>query len=317
MLMSTKLLSDQEYLETHLKDLSTVVSGLENPVVAQLCGNDPDAIVQAGRKLQNYCQGIVDLNLGCPQGLARDGHYGAYLLGQSDWSLVELIVSSMAQSFTVPVSVKTRLCQPQVKTLELYQRLEHCGASWLILHGRTISARRRRQGSADLTEVKRLKENLSIPIISNGNVRGHNDIWENLAFTGADGLMVGETLLGNPCVFTETLPDPVDISFEYLSLCHQYPGIASLQAIQTHIRHFIEFQCGRETWFNKFRTALSATRSIEDIEHLVYLKLERWRGRKSRYLSDCWENQDKDSTSSSESDHSDLSAGDLDLLTMP
>lgn len=58
MLMSTKLLSDQEYLETHLKDLSTVVSGLENPVVAQLCGNDPDAIVQAGRKLQNYCQGI-------------------------------------------------------------------------------------------------------------------------------------------------------------------------------------------------------------------------------------------------------------------
>lgn len=135
-------------------------------------------------------------------------------------------------------------------------------------------------------------------------------------------------------VFTETLPDPVDISFEYLSLCHQYPGIASLQAVQTHVRHFIEFQwygwhfdflansrftisSGRETWFNKFRTALSATRSIEDIEHLVYLKLERWRGRKSRYLSDCWENQDKDSTSSSESDHSDLSAGDLDLLTMP
>lgn len=156
----------------------------------------------------------VDLNLGCPQGLARNGHYGAYLSGQSDWSLVESIglnlqvcrvigwlgslVSSMTQSFTVPVSVKTRLCQPQVKTLELYQRLEHCGASWLILHGRTISARRRRQGSADLTEVKRLKENLSIPIISNGNVRGHNDIWENLAFTGADGLMVGETLLGNP-----------------------------------------------------------------------------------------------------------------------
>jgi hypothetical protein len=58
MLMSRRLLNDQEYLETHLKDLSTVVSGLENPVVAQLCGNDPDTIVQAGRKLQNYCQGI-------------------------------------------------------------------------------------------------------------------------------------------------------------------------------------------------------------------------------------------------------------------
>jgi tRNA-dihydrouridine synthase 1 len=104
----------------------------------------------------------------------------------------------MAHSFTVPVSVKTRLCQPQVKTLELYRRLENCGASWLTLHGRTISARRRRQGSADLGEVRRLKEKLSIPIISNGNVRGHDDIREILAFTGVDGLMVGETLLGNP-----------------------------------------------------------------------------------------------------------------------
>jgi len=46
--------------------------------------------------------------------------------------------------------------------------------------------------------VKRLKEGLSIPVISNGNVRNHADLWHNLTLTGADGLMVGETLLGNP-----------------------------------------------------------------------------------------------------------------------
>jgi tRNA-dihydrouridine synthase 1 len=104
----------------------------------------------------------------------------------------------MAQSFTVPASVKLRLCQPNPKTLELSQRLERCGASWVALHARTVSARRRRQGAADLNEVKRLKDGLSIPVISNGNVRTHADLWDNLALTGADGLMVGETLLGNP-----------------------------------------------------------------------------------------------------------------------
>ena len=33
----------------------------------------------------------IDLNLGCPQEHARSGHYGAYLLGQKDWPLVEQI----------------------------------------------------------------------------------------------------------------------------------------------------------------------------------------------------------------------------------
>jgi len=104
----------------------------------------------------------------------------------------------MSRSFVVPVSVKLRLCQPNMKTLELSQRLEGCGASWITLHARTVSTRRRRQGAANLNEVKRLKEGLSIPVISNGNVRNHADLWDNLTLTGADGLMVGETLLGNP-----------------------------------------------------------------------------------------------------------------------
>lgn len=104
----------------------------------------------------------------------------------------------MAKSFTVPTSVKLRLCQPNQKTLDLSRRLEGCGASWITLHARTVSARRRRQGAADLSEVKRLKEGLSIPVISNGNVRAHTDLWDNLSLTGADGVMVGETLLGNP-----------------------------------------------------------------------------------------------------------------------
>jgi len=104
----------------------------------------------------------------------------------------------MASSFSVPVSAKLRLCQPVPKTIELAKRLEIQGASWITLHARTVSARRRRQGAADLNVVKELKMHLNVPTISNGNVRVHTDLQSNLAFTGADGLMVGETLLGNP-----------------------------------------------------------------------------------------------------------------------
>jgi tRNA-dihydrouridine synthase 1 len=104
----------------------------------------------------------------------------------------------MSHSLTVPVSAKLRLCQPAPKTLDFAQRLEACGVSWIALHARTVSARRRRQGAADLSEVKRLKDHMHVPIISNGNVRVWSDIQDNLLFTGADGVMIGETLLGNP-----------------------------------------------------------------------------------------------------------------------
>ncbi|KAF9450623.1 FMN-linked oxidoreductase [Macrolepiota fuliginosa MF-IS2] len=312
MLMPNRLLDEQEYLEQQLKDLSTVAHGIDQPVVVQLCGNDPDTIVKAGRKLQNHCQGI-DLNLGCPQEHARDGRFGAYLLGQSDWPLVETIVSSMAKSFTVPTSVKMRLCQPTPKTLQLSRRLEACGASWLTLHARTVSARRRRQGAADLNEVKQLKEGLSIPVISNGNVRIHADLWDNLILTGADGLMVGETLLGNPYIFSGTVPDPVDVSLEYLSLFNQYPGVASLQTAQTHVRHFIEFQCGRRPWFNEFRAALSATKSVEEMFHLLCSKVQRWRGRNPRCPPNFMETECNSNSSNDEAHASDALTGDLGI----
>ncbi|KAJ7913880.1 t-diRNAhydrouridine synthase [Mycena leptocephala] len=281
MLKPDSLLNDQEYLEFHLRDLTMNPSCPERPVVVQLCGNDPETIVQAGRKLQTYCDGI-DLNLGCPQQVALDGHFGAYLLGQKDWPLVEEIVSAMSNSFTVPVAAKLRICQAAPKTLDLAQRLEACGASWLTLHARTVAPRRRRHGAADLSQVKRLKDNLSIPVVSNGNVRVWSDLEENLNHTGADGCMVAETLLGNPCLFANQVPDPVDISLEYLALCRDYPGTASLSVITTHVRHFIDLQCHRRPWYRKFRPALSACKTLDDVERLLRVKVERWRGRAPR-----------------------------------
>jgi tRNA-dihydrouridine synthase 1 len=123
----------------------------------------------------------------------------------------------MSHSFTVPVSTKLRLCQPSSKTLDFAKRLEASGASWITLHARHVSARRRRQGAADLIEIKNLKDNLSVPVVSNGNVRVWQDILDNRKFTGADGIMVGETLLGNPWYAVSTIAS-FSFSFELDSI---------------------------------------------------------------------------------------------------
>lgn len=59
MYVPEKLLNDQEYLEYHIRDLSEGRSdGLGHPVVGQVCGNDPELVVQAARKIQPYCDAI-------------------------------------------------------------------------------------------------------------------------------------------------------------------------------------------------------------------------------------------------------------------
>jgi len=163
-------------------------------------------------------------------------------------------------------------------TLTLATNLQASGAAFLALHARHPSARRRRQGAADLSVVKTLVESLDIPVISNGNVRTWDDVLHNKNYTGASGVMVGETLLDNPHLFGGTLPDPVSVSLEYLDLCRMYSGSATLKTIQTHIRHFVEHQCQHRPWFPQFRTKLGQTTSLDEIEALLNVKVRRWRG---------------------------------------
>ena len=107
-------------------------------------------------------------------------------------------VSSLSHSLCVPVSAKLRLCSPVSSTVTLAGNLQASGAAFLALHARHPSARRRRQGAADLSMVKALVEGVDIPVISNGNVRAWDDVLHNKDYTGASGIMVGETLLVNP-----------------------------------------------------------------------------------------------------------------------
>ncbi|KAG2030410.1 FMN-linked oxidoreductase [Suillus americanus] len=287
MLDPHKLLEDRDYLEFHQRDLSfgrDAGSETDGPVVVQLCGNDPEIIVEAGKKIQGLCSGI-DLNLGCPQEHARESHYGGYLLAKKDWPLHVILVSAMSHLLQPPTSVKLRLCpssSPPSSTVEFATLLEQAGTSWITLHARHVSARRRRQGAADLSVVRTLKTALRVPVVSNGNVRTWEDVQRNRDETQADGIMVGETLLGNPCIFANVIPDPVQVSLEYLEICKELPDIATHKTIETHVRHFIEFQCSRRPWYNKFRTSLSACEGAHDIEHLLRTKVTRWRGKAAR-----------------------------------
>ena len=170
-------------------------------------------------------------------------------------------MSGLTHTFSIPISTKIRLCNPVEHTLPFTKRLALAGSSWITLHARFgASTRKRRHGPAVLSQVKLLKEALEIPVISNGNVRTYEDVVQNREFTRADGIMVGETLLGNPwyasslsfngqgfdrgfSLFAGITPGPVQVSLEYLEVCRRCPeGSVNLEVVKKHIKHFIDFQ---------------------------------------------------------------------------
>lgn len=83
------------------------------------------------------CEIAIDINLGCPQRIARTNHYGAYLLDPVDHELVFHIVRQMATELSVPIVCKIRLLPQLSDTIKFVKGLERNGCSMIVVHGRT------------------------------------------------------------------------------------------------------------------------------------------------------------------------------------
>ena len=172
----------------------------DRPLTVQFCANDPDELLEAAKYVQPFCD-AVDLNLGCPQGIARSGHYGAFL--QEDWDLVYRLINKLHKNLDVPVTAKIRILETKEKTLRYAQTILDAGASILTVHGRQRDQKGHNTGLADWTVIRYLRENLPADtvIFANGNILRHADIEACLAQTGADGVMSAEGNLCDPTIF--------------------------------------------------------------------------------------------------------------------
>lgn len=157
--------------------------------MAQLCGDDPETLLKAAQMLENEVDAI-DLNFGCPQGIARRGHYGSFLLGEPD--LIIRIIETMSAGLKVPLFCKMRVLKSDEKTLELAKRMEKAGCSLLTVHGRTKEQNKERVGICDWHIIKTIKEALTIPVIANGGIYNYMDVESCFEATGVDGVMAAE-----------------------------------------------------------------------------------------------------------------------------
>ncbi len=171
----------------------------ERPIAFQIFGRRPEAMAEAARRLSEIAD-IIDINMGCPVKKVVKGGSGAALL--KDISHAEEIIKAVVLASSVPVSVKIRTGwdRPGV-AVELAKAAEASGAAAVAVHGRT--AKQGFSGKADWAVIARVKQDVNIPVIGNGDVCSAHDAARMLHETGCDFVMLGRGALGNPWIFRE------------------------------------------------------------------------------------------------------------------
>jgi nifR3 family TIM-barrel protein len=243
----------------------------ERPIVAQLFSSNPEYMRQAAALVQELGFDGIDINMGCPdKGIEKQGA-GAALI-KSPAKAREIIRAAKEGAPNLPVSVKTRI---GYNKNELETWLPELLAEEPVLI--TIHARTRKEMSLVPARWEHVKRAVEIRnelgkqtlIAGNGDVKDIADARKKIEETGADGVMLGRAIFGNPWLFSEQIPtleEKLRVMVEHTKLFMELLGdIKNFAIMKKHYKAYVKDFDGAA----ELRHALMEAKDVEEIENLV------------------------------------------------
>ncbi len=248
----------------------------DRPLGIQLFGENPSDLAEAARMVEGHGD-LLDINMGCPVRKVVGTGAGSALL--QDPLKIAAIIRAVRAATTLPLTIKIRSgwhCGDNVFQ-EVGRIAEAEGCDAITLHPRSRSLMF--SGQADWTQLREMKEALSIPVLGSGDLFTPDDCLRMLEETGCDGIMIARGALGNPWIFRQVLEleqsglftpagtrERADIIEKHLNLFIEQRGEAiAVREIKKHIGWYAKGFAGA----SEIRRTANAANSIQDILSLT------------------------------------------------
>jgi len=258
------------------------VSSEEPPVAVQIFGSDPEAMGRGAAIVAELGAAIIDINMGCPTPKIVKNGEGAALM--TNLELARSIIRAVKAAVSLPVTVKMRKGWSDADEntyLELGGIAEEEDAAAVTLHPR--SRTQFFSGQADWSSIKRLKTELSIPVIGNGDIFQAEDARRMLEETGCDAVMIGRGAMGNPFLFRAaaalveqdqvvspvSLEERIETAVRHLDLvCHYKGEGVGVREMRKHFSWYTHGMRGAASIRGQINQAVSREELVAAIRQL-------------------------------------------------
>jgi len=253
----------------------------EHPIVAQVFGARPEKIFEAARLVKKLGFDGLDINMGCPdRSIVKQGAGGALI--KTPALARKVIQAAIEGAGGLPVSVKTRLGFSKDVLEEWLPELLKEELAAVCIHARTVKelsnvpARWERVAKAVKIRDKMKSEMF---IIGNGDVLDLADARQKAKETGADGIMLGRAIFGNPWFFAErkkavTIEEKCAVLIEHSKLFEKYfKNIKNFAVMRKHFKAYISGFDGAK----ELRTKLMECEDASEVKKVLesYLNVSK------------------------------------------